>query len=153
MRLYEDIRPYRAVTKTRLYEHEQKHDKRLLYCSTAITYPNEANNISRGADADYGLNDQWMIQPRSTVTLLFFESCVFAMKLSIISNFGCCDNACNRWHGKIQEVYVHNIKIWYSFVSISLYLSVILFRTMMWIDPLLDIRFRYRLNPEFIERM
>lgn len=28
-----------------------------------------------------------MIQPRSTVTLLFFESSVLAVKLSIISNF------------------------------------------------------------------
>lgn len=87
MRLHEDIRPYRTVTKTRLHEHEQKHGKQLLYRSAAITYPNEANNISRGTDADYRLNDQWMIQPRSTVTLLFFESSVFAMKLSIISYF------------------------------------------------------------------
>lgn len=27
-----NIRPYRTVTKTRIYEHEQKHDKQLLYC-------------------------------------------------------------------------------------------------------------------------
>lgn len=107
--MHEDIRSYRTVTKTRLYEHEHKHDKQLLYCSIQMK-----RTIFREVlmpITDWTTNE-WF----SHVQRWPYSFSKDPYLLWIVDNFElyCWDNACNRWHGKIREVYVHNIQIWYS---------------------------------------